>query len=313
MAQIITQQILIPQQVFIGDKAELHCYFNTNNSEMNLFVHDGTKEISINLFEKPLESEDYEIMEISLSQKGIDYYDLTISFKPWTIKPITFPPIKLFNQTIEFSPIKIASISAQTNSTSIKDINSPILLPYTTSKIFGIILIFLIFLILSIKLIINHKSIITIFKNIQVFIKFNQNKKQTIKKLTKIEVLNDLDFAKQYQSIMRNYFEKRFNLSFTNFTTFQIDYYFKTYDFIFKTDDFHAQFSKLVSYFEFTDLIRYSKNKIMQQETKTQILNNTKKVIERYEDEYNILKTQKKMKTISTEINTVSVEKLKEV
>ena len=63
MAQIITQQILIPQQVFIGDKAELHCYFNTNNSEMNLFVHDGTKEISINLFEKPLESEDYEIME----------------------------------------------------------------------------------------------------------------------------------------------------------------------------------------------------------------------------------------------------------
>ena len=76
MANIKTQQILIPKQVFIGDKAELKCNFNSNeiifqksdaNADKNLIE---TAKISISSFVEPVNLNEYEILDIFIKTES---------------------------------------------------------------------------------------------------------------------------------------------------------------------------------------------------------------------------------------------------
>ena len=92
---------------------------------------------TISNFEKPIESSEYDISQITLELKGVDFYQLQISFNPWKVGKIQFPSINIADEILDFSPIQIMSIVEQTNTSSLKESISPLLLPNTSYKILG--------------------------------------------------------------------------------------------------------------------------------------------------------------------------------
>ena len=180
MANLKSQQILVPMQVFIGDDAELRCTFNSNSSAIKKLIDnskDGSVELTISDFEKPIESSEYDISQITLELKGVDFYQLQISFNPWKVGKIQFPSLNIADEILDFSPIQIMSIVEQTNTSSLKESISPLLLPNTSYKILGFIIAFVVFILLMIRMFMKRNKI-HFFINSQK-IKYRNKKNRT--------------------------------------------------------------------------------------------------------------------------------------
>lgn len=287
MSNIKSQQVLIPIQVFIGDIAELRCSFNSNNLSIKNFVNGDTVELSLSDFLKPLDLNEYEILKIQIFQSGVDFYQLSVNFKAWKTGKIQFPPLKIGEETFEFLPINIASLTEQNKISEIKENEGPLLLPYTTYKILGIVIVFLLFSILCFRLAIKRKKIIFFIKNQNLKRKYKKNKKQTLKQLRKIlqTKMSDVDFSENFQHIMRNYLQQKFDAPFTNCVTSQMQKFFFNITQGLLSEQKNENFSELVSLFIRTDFVRYSKNASFYKEEKESIIKNTEKIIEILEKE----------------------------
>lgn len=282
MLTLQSQQILLPKQVYIADKAELRCSFTTDSEVIR---NETLKSNSINLskthFTNDLDYSKYEINTITLTNTGANSYTLTIDFIPWQTGEIVFPDYDIglalnSNQyMLKFNSIKINSIVEENNVSSIKEISSPLLLPGTTYKIYGIIIAFLVAIILIIRLIIKHKELSFFIQTKILQHKYNKNKKLTIKKLNTINDDNtqsDRNTAANIQQIIRNYLEIRFDYPFTRTVTSDLlNGFYERTNHLIKNEKEDA-FIGIANTFIRTDFIRYSDNASFKSDEKNELI-----------------------------------------
>lgn len=286
MANNKAQQILVPMQVYIGDEAELRCTFNSNNSKIKKLLEnstDGSVYLNSSNFVEPVNLSEYDISQMKLELSGVDFFQLKINFTPWKIGTIQFPSINIEGELIDFSPVHIMSIVEQTNTTSLKEGLSPLLLPNTTYKIFAFIILITIFIIIIIRLFIKRGKILFFIKNQIIKYKNLKNKKKTIKNLENLnskKEMNDQEFAQNFQQIMRKYLQIHYNYPFMNCVTSKLENAFSIISKDLFSEEKKENFSSLVRFFVRTDFIRFSgKGKFLPEE-RQKIIDSTKQIIQ---------------------------------
>ena len=261
MITLQTQQVLVPKQVYIGDKAELRCTFST------------TEKIQAEGFCSELDYSQYDIKNVQLLPSGNNYYTLTITFIPWRTGEISLPDYSLSvgessatdtgteGFIIHFNPVSIVSITEKDSITTLRDSASPLLLPGTIYKLYGSLIALIIILIIGIRLIVKHKAVAFFVKNLILAAKNNSNRRKTIKLLNKI-VKNpqpaDNEVAAEIQKIMRTYLERRFNFPFSKTVSSEMSKSFMQITQGLLSEEKQNAFDDIVTAFVRTDYIRYS-------------------------------------------------------
>lgn len=268
------QQILLPKKVYIGDTAELRCTFNSGDLIFAQLTQNGTAQINTETFTVPLDSRDYEILNVSLSPAGVNYYQLSINFRAWKTGDIVFPPLRLRNDQIEFQPLNIVSITEQDSSAALKDTAAPLLLPGTTYKLYGTLIVLVILIITAIRLIIKRKNVMLYINNRRLLRKYKKNRRQTIKNLNCIKKMQDKTetWAEELEHIMRNYMEVRFDYPFTKTVTSEMmnGFYAATNNVFSEIKEEAA--GEITSIFVRLDFMRYSSNADFKLEEKNEII-----------------------------------------
>ena len=289
MATIQSQQILLPKKVYIGDTAELRCPFNSDEVIFSQLTMNGPVEITTEVFTKKLDAQDFEILQLNLEKIGENYFQLTVTFKPWKTGNIIFPPAKIGETEIIFEPVNVVSIIEQNSITSLKENTSPLLLPGTTYKVYGAIIIFIILMIVIIRLIVKRKKLAFFIQTRKLLRKYKKNRKITVKKLRQLTLaaegenpgkISDKDFATEFQHILRNYMEVRFDYPFTKSASSELMKGFFTATNHILSAEKEEAFGDIVASFIRTDFIRYSENASFGDGEKSEIV---KTVIEKIE------------------------------
>lgn len=258
MQEIIPQQILVPKKVYIGDTAELRCSFNIIHNGLKERTVAGTVEIPQEAFASLADTDDCVIKSVHLSPAGIDHYQVVITFVPWSTGTLQLPPLIIDDVKLLLQPIQIVSITEQNNVSVLKDSMSPLLLPGTTYKIYGTLIVFIIFLVVIIQLIVKRKSVIFYIERKKLQYKYKKNRKITIKKLN--ELSEEKTAADEIQKILRHYLEVRFEYPFTKTVTSEMMGKYNLITQGLLSDEKNEAFGELVSVFIRTDYIRYSSN-----------------------------------------------------
>ena len=153
MITVQTQQVLVPKQVYIGDRAELRCTFSTS------------AKIKAEGFCGELDYNQYDIKDVKLQPSGVNTYTLTIAFVPWRTGDIIIPDYRLSEEVssdemiIHFNPVNIVSLTQKDSITTLRDSASPLLLPGTIYKLYGSLIAAILVLIVGIRLIVKHKDV----------------------------------------------------------------------------------------------------------------------------------------------------------
>lgn len=266
-----SQQLLVPRQVYIGDRAELRCTFNSASSKLKEITATGPAELSLDLFDTELDSSNYEIKDVKLLPSGVDFYQLSITFVPWKTGSLQFPQVILEDTIIDFEAIEISSIVKEKKLTSIKESQAPFLLPGTTYKLYATLIIIILLIILIVRLIVKHQSVSFFIRSRLLQLKCWHSKKVTEKKLrAQLKSLeqSDKEWAENTQKIMRKFLSVKYQLDFTKITTSEIlPEIFKITGGI--QEDKNQGLERLAEIFVRTDYIRYSsENKLLKNEKK---------------------------------------------
>ena len=299
MTIITPQQILVPKKVYIGDRAELRCTFNSPNPALKELTLQGQGQSQggpgglgglgaqggqnpqaaqgsqglQGITKLPLVSqsntEDYVIKEVTLAPAGVDFYQLTVTFVPWKTGEITFPPMEIEGTEviIEFQPLQIVSLITAENAatTTLHDTAAPLLLPGTAYRLYGALAAIILVLIIAIRLFVKHKSLIFYINNKKLLKKYKKNKKQAKKALYKIaDTAGQADFnaktaAEDIQKVLRNYLEVRFGYPFTRTVTSEIMAGWQSVTGGLCSEKKEEAFGEIAAAFIRTDYIRYRK------------------------------------------------------
>lgn len=282
-----TEQILVPRKVYIGDTAQLQCSFNSSLEYLENLNKNEFFTLSLEGFDSPLISKDYEIKNIQITKTNTNFYTLIITFVPWKIGFIKFPDYDISKnfdkkndfqnpQKVFFNEVEIVSITQQNSITTPSAELPPILLPGTTYKIYIAIIILLILIFALIQVLIRHKKIATFFKTKRLLRKYKKNKKITIKSLLKLknENISDKEICEKIQKLMRNYLSTRFEFSFLNCTSSEIMNAFYKATNNLASEKKESAVCEIVGIFIRTDFIRFSNNSYKNE--KSQFLENEK-------------------------------------
>ena len=276
MITVQTQQVLVPKQVYIGDRAELRCTFNTN------------AQIKAEGFCGELDYNQYDIKDVKLQPSGVNSYTLTIAFVPWRTGDIIIPDYKLSEEAgadgleatdneliIHFNPVNIVSLTQKDSITSLRDSASPLLLPGTIYKLYGSLIAAILILIVGIRLIVKHKDVAFFISRLVSSVKNNSNRKRTIKqlgKITKNTQLADNDVAAEIQKILRTYLEKRFDYPFSKTVTSELSAAFTKLTGGLLSEEKQDAYDDIVIAFVCTDYIRYSSSSKFGDNEKTELV-----------------------------------------
>src|SRR5574344_76976 len=247
---IESQQILVPQNVYIGDVAELRVSFNMHINGISNANTSSIQNLSQSFFNNELNLQEYTIKNLSLMKSGIDSFTFIISFIPWKTGTIAFPSYNLGE-----------ALSSQSENETI-DLSYAIL-KFDKVEIDLYIIIFVVLLILLIRLLIKRNDVKRFFYNYQLNVKYRKNKNSTIKKLRKItksDEYTDNESAEQIQKIIRSYLEKKFDAPFSRCTTSEILPLFFNVTNNLQTIEKEIAMEKINANFIRTDFIRYASN-----------------------------------------------------
>lgn len=295
MAHMKSQQVLVPRQVYIGDSAELKCSFETDSVLFrNIVAQKGVIELSKEFFAEEVDVEKYDIKSVTISSSGYNNYTLTVSFVPWRTGNLELPPFDMgaaLNSDAEiyvmgFQNFEVISITKTESLNTLRDIQSPLLLPGTTYKIYGLIILLLILFAAIIRIIMKRKALAFFFKNEMLLWKYKKNKKATIKQLQKLEqakYLEDAQIASEIQKITRSYLEFRFDYPFTKLVSSEIMEGFNKATCNLMSDKKIFAAEEIVRIFVRTDYIRYGKNVSFERDEKQRIISSLINSIETLE------------------------------
>lgn len=295
MAHMKSQQVLVPRQVYIGDSAELKCSFETDSVLFrNIVAQKGVIELSKEFFAEEVDEEKYDIKSVTITSSGYNNYTLTVSFVPWRTGNLELPAFDMgaaLNSDAEiyvmgFQNFEVISITKTESLNTLRDIQSPLLLPGTTYKIYGLIILLLILFAAIIRIIMKRKALAFFFKNEMLLWKYKKNKKATIKQLQKLEqakYLEDAQIASEIQKITRSYLEFRFDYPFTKLVSSEIMEGFNKATCNLMSDKKIFAAEEIVRIFVRTDYIRYGKNVSFERDEKQRIISSLINSIETLE------------------------------
>lgn len=281
MITVQTQQILVPKQVYIGDRAELRSTFTS------------TAKIKAEGFCGELDYSQYDIKDVKLQSSGVNSYTLTVAFVPWRTGDILLPDYKLSSEDsseeliIHFNPVDIVSITQKDSITTLRDSASPLLLPGTIYKLYGGIISVVIILIIGIRLIVKHEDVAFFFSRLISTAKNNSNRRKTIKQLNKLaknSQLPDNELAAQIQKTLRAYLEKRFAYPFSKTVSSEMSMVFARLTNGLLAEEKQDAYDDLVTVFVRTDYIRYSSASTFQDDEKEALIEKIINDIEIIED-----------------------------
>ena len=221
-----SHQVLVPQNVYIGDTAELRVSFVSEKAE-KLLKGQSSVELPLSNFTEELNFQEYQIEKINLITSGPNNYTFVITFIPWKTGNIKFPQYALMseeNLELKFENVSISSL-IKDESVGLQGQNAPLLLPGTVYKIYGILVGVILVLLILIRLIVKRDSVAASIKKRKLIKKYKKNKKETLKnlgKLLKKNEISDVDFAAEIQRLIRNYLEVRFEVPFTKTVSSEI-------------------------------------------------------------------------------------------
>lgn len=295
MAYMQSQQVLVPRQVYIGDSAELRCTFETESVLFrNLVAQKGNIELSKEYFMGELDASKWDVKNVVISSSGYNKYTLSISFVPWRTGNIDLPAFDMgaaLNSDAEiyvmgFQRFEVVSITKTQSLSSLRDIQSPLLLPGTTYKVYGLIILLLLLIIAVIRITIKRKKFVFFIKNEILLWKYRKNKKATFKQLLKLEqdkVSADNQIASEMQKIIRAYLEFRMDYPFTKLVTSEMmeGFYKATCNLLSDKKTFAAE--EIIRVFVRTDFIRYSKDAAFNANERQQLISTLMNSIETLE------------------------------
>ena len=303
MITVQTQQVLVPKQVYIGDRAELRCTFST------------AAKIKAEGFCGELDYSQYDIKDVKLQPSGVNSYTLTIAFVPWRTGDIIIPDYKLSAEAgadgievadnellIHFNPVNIVSLTQKDSITSLRESASPLLLPGTIYKLYGSLIAAVLLLIVAIRLIVKHKDVAFFVSRLVSSVKNNSNRRRTLKQLGKIAKntqLADNDAAAEIQKTLRTYLEKRFDYPFSKTVTSELSAVFTKLTGGLLSEEKQDAYDDIVIAFVRTDYIRYSSVSKFGDDEKPMLV---KKLI----NDIETIESTKSEKSISAEKDTVT-------
>jgi hypothetical protein len=303
MITVQTQQVLVPKQVYIGDRAELRCTFST------------TAKIKAEGFCGELDYNQYDIKDVKLQPSGVNTYTLTIAFVPWRTGDIIIPDYRLSEEAgtagteteademiIHFNPVNIVSLTQKDSITTLRDSASPLLLPGTIYKLYGSLIAAILVLIVGIRLIVKHKDVAFFITRLVSSAKNNSNRRRTIKQLGKIAKntqLSDNESAAEIQKTLRTYLEKRFDYPFSKTVSSELSAAFTKLTGGLLSEEKQDAYDDVVIAFVRTDYIRYSSASKFGDDEKPALV---KKLI----NDIETIENTKSEKSISAEKDTVT-------
>lgn len=296
MITVQTQQVLVPKQVYIGDRAELRCTFST------------TAKIKAEGFCGELDYNQYDIKDVKLQPSGVNTYTLTIAFVPWRTGDIIIPDYRLSEEVssdemiIHFNPVNIVSLTQKDSITTLRDSASPLLLPGTIYKLYGSLIAAILILIVGIRLIVKHKDVAFFITRLVSSAKNNSNRRRTIKQLGKIAKntqLSDNESAAEIQKTLRTYLEKRFDYPFSKTVSSELSAAFTKLTGGLLSEEKQDAYDDIVIAFVRTDYIRYSSASKFGDDEKPALV---KKLI----NDIETIENTKSEKSISAEKDTVT-------
>ena len=264
MIYIQTKQSVFPKTIYIGDRAELRCSFQSD-----AVVSTGA--VSSQSFTDSLDFSVYDIKDISVQpgQPGEPgTYNLVISFIPWRTGKLQLPDLELEGiGTFHFDAVEVLSLVEQENISSLRNYTSPLLLPGTAYKIYGTLAALVVLLILVIRLIVKWHSVVLWIKNSRLKRRYARSRKSTIRALKKLEAearsaeqshSRDSELCTRLQKIMREYLELRLVYPFTKTLTSEMNMAFEKATCGLADENRSDAFEKIISVFVRTDFIRFS-------------------------------------------------------
>lgn len=284
---MITQQMMNPKIAYIGDQVVLSTVFNIESQFLSeLTKNESTIDLPISSFVEAIEVNDFEITRIYLNRSGVNYYNLVIEFIPWTTGEFSFPQYDLGLAAggnegvllIQFEQEYITSITEQNSITQLNSYDTPLLLPGTHYKLYGIIILLVIFFILLLQMLIKHKSLSALVKKYIKLYKYRKNRRRAEKELQGLlaKELSDSLVAQKIQAIMRKYLEFRYEYPFSNTVSSQMMNAFEkiagAYNEILENKKLDAAFVISQTFIR-TDFVRYSKEGAFSQGEKEEIIN----------------------------------------
>ena len=174
-----------------------------------------------------------------------------------------------------FQDFEVISITKTESLSTLRDIQSPLLLPGTTYKIYGLIILLLILFALMVRIIMKRKALAFFFKNEVLLWKYKKNKKATIRQLLKLEqvkTMADSQIAREIQKITRSYLEFRFDYPFTKLVSSEIMEGFNKATCNLMSDKKIFAAEEIVRIFVRTDYVRYGENVSFKREEKHQLI-----------------------------------------
>jgi hypothetical protein len=212
------RNLLLPQDVYVGDTAELRSTFTAPSS----FLPSPFSLLpSVDLPEFLAVSDKITIESCQLSAIG-DEYTLTLRIIPWTPGEIEIPAFTIGDIRLTLPPIRVRSILERIPSADIRPPAPPILLPGTTIFVYSAIAAAVVLIILISILLVKQRQL---WRFISSRLSAARRVKRFLKVLRRIERGRILE-SERYRLLsaeLRRYLDARFVPGFSSATTSEME------------------------------------------------------------------------------------------
>lgn len=255
-------QVVVPKNVFIGDKAELHISLLSLGNSVSSFEAGP---LPVTAFLGETDENLYSINSVRLV-KTSSGADLVIGFTPWVTGEIKLPPYLLSDEILVSSePVTIESILENQGTSSLQPALPVKFLPGTIAKLWLNLALLAVLVLAVVRLVIKRKDVALFVKNQKLKRYYKKNRKSAEKQIREVVKSTDKDLqtagekAAALQKIMRVYLENRFGWPFTKAETSRI---MNGFDQIYRgllSEEKTAAVEDLVGFFVRTDYLRYGR------------------------------------------------------
>ena len=227
------QQVLVPRNVFVGDRAELRCTFQ---SSVDFFamapasrIEDGVVLLDHEAAVFARHAEEYTV-EHAVLQKAGTTCTLIITFVPWRTGAISFDEFDLAALCgasageaafpVRPSLVEISSLADKVAASAVRPPLPPLLLPGTSYVLWVGILLILLLLVGTGFLLARFSALVRCVSGIRENAGFYWNARSAQRRLSVLgrKKCPDIQFAGQWQAVMRAYLSYRFGISFSSVT-----------------------------------------------------------------------------------------------
>ena len=280
MSSFQTQQVLVPQEVFVGDTAQLRVSFS---SAQRLRLR------KFSALDSADAADDFSLQSVELLENG-EFHELVITFVPWRSGLIQLPAQRVYQDGasadfgIDITPssVEVASILGKTGQTELQPQLGPQLVPGTTWILYlmaagGIALVAAVCVCLA-----KFSALTGRYRN---FLRSWQLKKNAAKAgkglrcLARSASCTDKEFSSALQNIIRAYFEGRYGERFSSCASpeFLPKYYAITQNLL--PDSINERVEAVHAVLRRTDFVRYSPDAHLERNERPALIDTVRRCI----------------------------------